>query len=319
MKRLILFLGLLIFNFCAFSQINIAQRLFNNQKIVFYEATPDENMFIGYSQSHNKVFLSVVKCNDKIVDIQVVPKRVFDKDYHYIDLIHYIDKSTFSSEQQLALLSKYECGYSKISNSIVIHFISQNNIISYSDSDTLSYKDAYKSYFSFSQGIVPNFIKHSIVVMEFVPKNDEIKSSENKEFGNKIISSEVDFSSCASGVCKINREPLSIFLSLVMNSKGDLVDISTLKFYRQYDQFQFDVSNKIELPIYFPHYLQTKFFSTEETVLMVTDYKSEISEDVLITGVDTQWDYRQNKLKKEIPGSGKFPDFLKHGVIKIKF
>lgn len=313
----ILFLFILTSNNCLFGQYIPFQLTKNNLNIS--EVKLNEDMFDDYSLSYQKAFLSVLKYNQKVIDIQVIPKRVYDKNYQFIDLTHFIDKSVFSKEDQLTLLTKYknECGFISKGDRIAIKLTNPNNLVRFTDDIPKDKSNEHESFFSFSRGILPNFLKHSIVLIDFIHSESISQINRDTFFNVTPQISEVDISSCKQSSCQFERDPLSIFISVVQNTKGEIIDITSI----DYDLFQFEFNRikKFRFPIQLDHWLPKKYFNTDESLSFLTEYRCNDNNKYFYTILNVKWDQLQNRISKMMCNYNNLPFFLKHSFLKIQF
>lgn len=313
----VFFLLFLVLNNFSFSQLIPFQLTRNNLNIS--EIKLNENTFDNYSLSNQNIFLSVLKYNQKIIDVQVIPKRVYDQNYQFIDLTHFIDKNTFSKEDQLTLLTKYEneCGFLDLGNRIVIKLSNPNTLVRFIDDIPIDKSKEHESFFGFSRGVLPNFLKHSVVLIDFSSGEPINPINRDTIFNTTLKMSEIDVSNYKQGSHYFERDPLSIFISVVQNAKGEIIDITSI----EYDlfQFEFDRMKKFRFPVQIDHRLAKKYFNIDESLSFLTEYRCNDSEKYFNTILNVKWDQKQNKISKVMCNKDKLPKFITHRFLKMQF
>ena len=106
MKYSILIFSTLLCISDLFSQIKSTTKF--NIKLEIVNHINDS--LLRYPSTPKVLYFSVLQYNNKTIDVQVIPKNVYMKNYDLIDLTHFVKYDNFSTKDQLILFERYKDG-----------------------------------------------------------------------------------------------------------------------------------------------------------------------------------------------------------------
>lgn len=289
-------------------------------KMRFSIINPKDEELTNYSKLNNVLFFSVLQYNSKSIDVQVIPKRVNNQNYEFIDLTHFIKKENFSIEDQVKMFTKYKSNIGSTSDGkyIILILKNENNNIHFTDDKLMDSSEEYNSYFSIGEGRMPKFLKQITIKCEFTNEasSDTLNSQTKKIFPNGFHLSKISVGSCKTENCEfIHGDRATYFTLLIHNENEKIADASTLD--RGPFPFEFNPEEKIEAPFSSLQFLPLSEFSDKEKLELITENRCSYE--------NSYWMYlyfKWNSLKKQqilFACQKEMPSFITREIIKLSF
>ena len=312
MKYSILIFSTLLCISDLFSQIKSTTKF--NIKLEIVNHINDS--LLRYPSTPKVLYFSVLQYNNKTIDVQVIPKNVYMKNYDLIDLTHFVKYDNFSTKDQLILFERYKDGVGALDKEkmFVFQLININNISHFSDDLKLDTTIEKESFFSLDHGTIPKFLNHIIIRCEFNSIKNNVDLFKHI-FPNGIQLSEV-YSDCKNFSCKLPNENRTVYLSLLKhNNANKIIDANSI-FDDPVYAFEFDPRIESKISFVTSHYIpQTEFSDDEKLVLFrsACEYGDNFHIKIFNNFNSHLKDYSWEMCRKELPS------FLSRILYKLKY